>query len=93
MAYNRKYYLEHRESILQQQLRNRESINAWQRKHRLEISREIVREYHHKPPKAKIVFCNDPLCGKKLDWTRYNEHYCSRECYLRAFDKYRVVIK
>jgi hypothetical protein len=23
---------------------------------------------------------------------RYNQHYCSRECYLRSFDKYRHVV-
>jgi hypothetical protein len=80
--YNRKYQETHRENRL-----------AYGRKYRLERKREINREYHHQTPKAKIAFCNDPLCGKRLDWTRYNEHYCSREHYLAAFDKYRVVIK
>jgi hypothetical protein len=66
---------------------HREQVNAYSRKsyHK----RNENQEYHHRPPKAKTIFCSNQTCGKPLDHTRYSEHYCSPECYFRSLDKYR----
>jgi len=77
--YNKEFYTAHREQV-----------SAYNRK--LRARKREDPGYHHPPPRSKISFCSDPTCGEPLGMYRYNEHYCSRECYLRSFDKYRHVV-
>jgi hypothetical protein len=75
--YKSKYYAEHREAY-----------QAYNRKYNAKRKEKDV-EYHHHPPKTKSGICNYAPCSKVLGFGRYNEHYCSRECYFHSFDIYR----
>jgi hypothetical protein len=80
--YFKKYYQEHREHYLKlakdYAADHKEGIAEYQHKYWLT---------HRGNKKIENHFCEK--CGAVLDNLSYNSHYCSRECYVRSFDKYK----
>jgi RNA polymerase-binding transcription factor DksA len=71
---------EHRKGYLQE----------YAEEHKDEISKNQRLRYAKKKIKKDARHCD--VCGDPVPFIRHYSHYCCRECYLQAFEVYRIEI-